>query len=208
VAEGWALDVIRNTEGQFVKGYSQPEEWIEHQRQKKLGVHYSPKTEFKKGVTPWIKGKHHTEETKKLIGELSLKAPDVSMSKDSKEFSRRCSKALWANPQWRKKNLEAQRAAQEYKLEKQKEAVAKHDLRVAEEVQALKALGFVAIPVYKGPYPDIIAVKDGKAYAIEIEFKGIEWNKWLQPHPYDDVIWVYYRPRKRPRIVHVKDERR
>jgi len=37
----------------------------------KKGQHCSPKTEFKKGGTPWITGKHHIDETKKKIGKKS-----------------------------------------------------------------------------------------------------------------------------------------
>ncbi|TSA28616.1 hypothetical protein D4R71_00495 [bacterium] len=40
------------------------------------GEHISPKTEFKKGMVPWIKGKHHSEETKK-------KAVDTRMLNNS-----------------------------------------------------------------------------------------------------------------------------
>ena len=37
------------------------------------GIHLSPSSEFKKGVSTWIKGKTHSEETKRKISETRLK---------------------------------------------------------------------------------------------------------------------------------------
>lgn len=52
------------------------EETIEIIKKKNDGIHHSPKTEFKKGMTPWNKGIHidghpHTERAKRKIGVAS-----------------------------------------------------------------------------------------------------------------------------------------
>ena len=54
------------------------EETIKIMSEKQKGKHKSPDTEFKKGMTSWIKGKHHTAESKEKnrlahLGKTSLK---------------------------------------------------------------------------------------------------------------------------------------
>lgn len=52
------------------------------------GMHNSPATEFKKGITPWMKGKHHTEESNEKnrqahLGKISKKRiPVVQLDLD------------------------------------------------------------------------------------------------------------------------------
>lgn len=38
----------------------------------KKGIHYSPSTEFKKGLEPWIKGRHHTKESNQKNGRAHI----------------------------------------------------------------------------------------------------------------------------------------
>jgi hypothetical protein len=45
-----AIRNVRDSQGRFV-----------------AGIHYSPETEFKKGMIPWISGKMHSEETRKIL---------------------------------------------------------------------------------------------------------------------------------------------
>ena len=50
--------------------------------EKHKGKHNSPSTEFKKGMSPWMKGRHHTEESKEKnrqahLGTISKKRKPV-----------------------------------------------------------------------------------------------------------------------------------
>lgn len=49
----------RDENGRFTRGHEIPDEWREKFRVMYKGRHSSPRTEFKKGVIPWNKGKEH-----------------------------------------------------------------------------------------------------------------------------------------------------
>jgi len=59
----------------FQKGHIPTKEMNEKNRLAHLGKHFSPATEFKKGIVPWIKGKTHSEETRKLLSQKHLNVP-------------------------------------------------------------------------------------------------------------------------------------
>lgn len=47
----------RDTKGKFINGHKHSEETKRKMSEKKIGKRISPKTEFKKGIVPWNKGK-------------------------------------------------------------------------------------------------------------------------------------------------------
>ena len=64
-------------------------------------------------------------------------------------------------------------------------------------LEEFKEKGYKVIPIFKKPVPDIIAIKDGKIYAIEVEFerkgktiKSKKYNKYKGINYFDDVIWI------------------
>jgi hypothetical protein len=62
--------------------------------------------------------------------------------------------------------------------------------RVAEQ---LKSQGYHVIPLHhKYPVPDIIAIKDGKVYAVEVvsNIKQVKPEKYMNAPFYNDIIWV------------------
>ena len=62
--------------------------------------------------------------------------------------------------------------------------------RILEEIPELEKQGFRCIPIGQ-PIPDIVAIRDGKIYAIEIERqKNPNYKKYEGIEYYDEVIWV------------------
>jgi len=66
-----------------------------------------------------------------------------------------------------------------------------HKRWVSDTQRKLQQEGFRTILIAK-PLPDIIALKDGKIYAVEVDdgFSFGDTLKYNVPHGYDDVIWV------------------
>jgi len=64
--------------------------------------------------------------------------------------------------------------------------------RIEKEIPKLEKQGFRCIPIGK-VIPDIVAIKDNKLYAIEIEYGNnkIRYDKYDKiKYKYDDVIWI------------------
>src|SRR3990172_814049 len=53
------LEISRDWHGKFVKGHKVPNKWKERFIEISKGKHYSPRTEFRKGLNPWNKGKEN-----------------------------------------------------------------------------------------------------------------------------------------------------
>ena len=70
-------------------------------------------------------------------------------------------------------------------------AVKKAFARIEAEIPELEKQGFRCIPM-TDVLPDIIAIKDGKVYAIEVEYGNPNYSKYteLVKSRYDDVIWI------------------
>lgn len=70
-------------------------------------------------------------------------------------------------------------------------------------MEFLKQQGFRCIPITSA-IPDIIAFKDGKVFAVEVEVlrtvgTSPNWNKYtddIRQH-FDDIIWILIRKNKR-----------
>lgn len=64
--------------------------------------------------------------------------------------------------------------------------------RIMDEIQELEKQGFRCIPI-TCVIPDIIATRDGKIYAIEVEYRKpnyVKYNKDNYKDRFDDVIWL------------------
>lgn len=68
-----------------------------------------------------------------------------------------------------------------------------HQKEIERNIQNFKNDGFFCIRVDKCPLPDFIAIKDNKAYAIEIEGGHMNFAKYFKPHDYADIIWIQFR---------------
>lgn len=76
---------------------------------------------------------------------------------------------------------------------RQGERVYIHNDRLMEELAKLRLEGFRCIPIglLKYPKPDIIAIKEGKVFAVEVELSKIEYDKYTGITDFDDIIWIY-----------------
>ena len=82
-----------------------------------------------------------------------------------------------------------------------------HDEALKLELEEIKKQGFHCIPIglLKYPKPDIIAIKDGKVFAIEVELSTIDYEKYNNVKDFDDIIWIDKRKGDR-RLKRVKYE--
>jgi len=63
--------------------------------------------------------------------------------------------------------------------------------RIIKEAEELKKQGFRIIPLID-VFPDIIAIKDGKIFAVEVEYGKPNYNKYTDEirQYFDDIYWI------------------
>ena len=78
---------------------------------------------------------------------------------------------------------------------RQRERPVIHDRALQEELANLETQGFKCIPIgmLGFPKPDIVAIKDGKIYAIEVELSCANYSKYKDLKCFDDIIWIVRR---------------
>ena len=127
-------------------------------------------------------GKPRTEEVKRKIRE---KLVGKTLSKEVREEMSIKSKNSWKDPN----SKQHTRVSYSHEL---------HDSIVNEKFVELEKEGYLCIQLNKKPIPDIIAMKDGKIYAVEVEgrwsnIRKVEFyensgaNKF-----YDSLIWINF----------------
>jgi len=64
--------------------------------------------------------------------------------------------------------------------------------RILKEIPELEKQGFRCIPIGGKVRPDIIAIKDNKVFAVEVEYKKPNYSKYTDDAKkyYDDIIWI------------------
>jgi hypothetical protein len=103
-------------------------------------------------------------------------------------------KEKWMNPEYKAKMLAVRRSPKVAELirKRQKE----HDLEVMKVMRNLEEEGFRVIPIDTTgfPIPDLIAIKGGNVYAVEVSSEDHpNFEKWNIEHPFDDIWWVLIR---------------
>lgn len=211
------MTTVRDKKGRYAKGNTP---WTK-------GRHRTKETKEKLSeslkISPknW-KGKHHTEEAKRKISE-GLKeyykthdAPSkgkhcsektkkaVSKANTGRKFSKEHKRKLSLAHSGRRHTKEAKEKISKASIESQREesGPSKHYIKILEEAKNLESRGFRVIPLGK-VVPDIIAIKDGKVYAIEIESKVRRaGSNYYQKYDisdmkkyFDDIIWIIRRER-------------
>jgi hypothetical protein len=141
---------------------------------------------FWKGKKFSVEHRKKLSETQKVVS-LTRK-PRVIDSDTKKRRSMEQSeymKKRWADPKYR----------QNLTLKLQNWSGENHDLLVKQKCEALQAQGFRCVPIglISCPRPDIIAIKDGKVVAVEIERRNKSLSKYEGIAWYDDVIWDMHR---------------
>ena len=88
--------------------------------------------------------------------------------------------------------------------EKMKDIIKKsnieHNDECAKLKQELEKQGFKAIDI-NALKPDIIAVKDGKIYAYEVEFQNPKYEKYNECSFFNDIIWVLKSRKKNYTVI-------
>lgn len=62
----------RDCNGRFIKSHIVPDEWKNNLKKVHKGKHYSPETEFKKGLIPWSKGRKLPPLSEKAREKISI----------------------------------------------------------------------------------------------------------------------------------------
>ena len=111
----------------------------------------------------YSKGKKLSEETKRKIGLASIGRKLWNVGKKY-------------TPELRKKISEASFNVYE---------------KILKEIPKLEEQGFRCVPIGK-VVPDIIAIKDNKIFAIEVEYSDPNYKKYTEEirQYYDDIIWI------------------
>lgn len=124
---------------------------------------------FKKGSTPWNKNKDLPEMLKLQI----------SRTLEGRTVSRKTRTKMSESNRGKHSGIRTTQLAYE---------------RILEEIPALEKEGYRCIPIGK-IIPDIIAIRDGKIIAIEVEYtKNPRYEKYKYQKIYDDVIWILKHP--------------
>jgi len=139
-------------------------------------------------MTKEIWHKSRSEETKKKIGK-ALRGRKQSLEVIEKRIKTRQNNGFWKDFEKTRKKMSENNAMK-----------GKHGLvgnriawdRILKEIPELEKQGFKCIPIGK-VIPDIIAIKNGKIYAIEIEYQKpnyLKYNKDNYKGYFEDVIWI------------------
>jgi hypothetical protein len=93
-------------------------------------------------------------------------------------------KEMWKDQSYRSKVLE-------HLKPHRGDTTSRHNEKILKVVNELSAKGYRCIPIHK-KRPDIIALKDGKVYAVEVTHALPMHNKWDETDKkyYDDIIWI------------------
>ncbi len=158
---------------------------------------------FKKGINH--KGKNNPMYGKKnpkrsLLNKLNPPRIGKKASKETKEKISKSKKGksckhtdIW-NERIGQSNIGKHRLGTKHKpetIEKMKggERVTLHHKRILQEIPELEKQGFKCIPITK-VIPDIVAIKDNKVFAIEVEYQKPNYDKYTDIKHYDDIIWI------------------
>lgn len=155
---------------------------------------YQPTTEHRQRISNSRKGKglkFLSEEHKEKIGlsKLGKKRPPLSI-----EWRRKIGEAMKGNTYalGNKLTVEQRQKISAYMKGKKHVNRALTNQRILDECEELRRQGFRAVPTGGHVIPDIVAIKDNKVYAVEVEYGKPNYNKYTgkEGKYFDDIIWV------------------
>lgn len=142
------------------------------------------------GKIPWNKGLTSKTDirikkyAKKLKGRKITWGDKISITKTGKTVPK-LSEKLRGRKQPKKLNIKRSKTLKRH----QKDFLEEHKQTLFSELKNLEKQGYKCIPIVK-PLPDIIAIKDNKVFAIEVEFGKIEPKRYDGVTYFDDIIWI------------------
>jgi hypothetical protein len=71
-----------------------------------------------------------------------------------------------------------------------------HHAEISKNIEKFREDGFMCVRIDRRPLPDFIAIKDNRAFAIEVEGGHMNFKKYMNPHDYADIIWIQFRRNK------------
>ena len=155
---------------------------------KKLREAYNlnPKMGFKKGHNGRL-GKPHSEETKQKIRiKLSGRKRSLEIRNKMSEIFKQSYKN-GTKISWNKGKKNSQEANEKNRLSQ-----LRIHTRIMDEIKNLTKQGYRCIPVGGRVRPDIIAIKNNKVFAIEVEYGKPNYGKYDNEMKsfVDDIIWI------------------
>lgn len=177
-----------------LKGQRMSEEHKQNISLAKIGHSVSIPTRNK--IAKTLTGRKHTEQWKAQQSERSRL---WWQNPENREKQAKCMAALERRQlaPWKGKKLSAQhrRHISEGVNKTSQLLRLKHKELIFETAKDLEKQGFRSIIVdvrSEVPQPDLIAIKHGKVYAVEIEIGRTKprFKKYLNYNPYDDVWWL------------------
>jgi len=148
----------------------------------------------RKGKAPWNKGL--TVETDARVAQNSQNSPRNKGKHHTQKWKENMSETMQKRPiTWGAKISEAKTGiafSDEHRSQlKEAKKLNIHDQLVLQHLADFEKDGYRCIPILRGsPLPDIVAIKDSKVYAIEIERVRTKPQKYAGVHCYDDIIWI------------------
>jgi len=154
---------------------------------KEVGKPYRFTSESVKGSKNLFYGRQHTEESKEK-NRLAHLGKKIHSEEDKKRISEMFKK-LWKDPNYRKRKIKPLTEEHKRKLIN---GIKQHDQAIFEEIKNLEKQGYKCLDIgsWHAKKPDIITTKNGKIYAIEIEFSKPDYNKYNGQKFFDDIIWI------------------
>lgn len=144
---------------------------------------------FKKGQTAWNKDIPHKEETKQKVSKMfkgQHHSPKTEFKKGQASWNKGKS---YKNGDYKIDAEKLKLRANNFKNATDKPSNVAYQ-RALEQCEILKEQGFRVIPIGR-VIPDIIAIKDNKVYAVEIEYNTPNYDKYNKvPGLFDDIIWI------------------
>jgi hypothetical protein len=72
-----------------------------------------------------------------------------------------------------------------------------HNQQITNQIETFKKEGFLCVRIDRRPLPDFVAIKDNRAFAVEVEGGILKPSKYIdRPHDYADIFWIQFRRNK------------
>lgn len=140
----------------------------------------------------WSKnrGRKFSENHKKKISELRKKEWSLGLRKGGWKCSKETRMKMSQAKKGKKFSEEHKRKLSIANMGKNPVQIAHN--RIIQEIPGFEKQGFKCIPVGGKIRPDIIGIKNGKVYAIEVEYGKPNYLKYTEEHKkwFDEILWI------------------